>query len=333
MYVHAHAPCRIGIAGGGSDLPAWTRTRPGRCLSLAIAAHTHVVAITRPDRQVVAVYRQRDSESAATEIANGLIRESALAHGWVEGFEVHTLSEMSSRGSGLGVSSSFAVSLAAAFARMRWLADGSPPPPQGTSFYTGVDDPADIAADAWQVEIGRLLRPIGRQDHMAAAWGGLRLYAFDQCSARVERTFSPDDAAWLAERLLLVQLRDGHDARTILSSVQRAAQVQLSYEAVDIALRGLQDRSVAEIGRALDHCHISKKSIPGAVPRSVAEVVDGLRVVPGVWGAKVAGAGGGGHVVLACAPGAASAVRAAAGDLRVIEVRADLQGVRSEGWQ
>src|SRR6185369_6495 len=121
MYAHAQAPVRIGIAGGGTDLPVWTHAHPGQCLSLAIKAYTHAVAIHRPDRQVVAAYRNRDVSSAATEIANGLIRESALLHGWEDSFEVHTLSELSSMGSGLGVSSSIAVSLAACFQRLAIL--------------------------------------------------------------------------------------------------------------------------------------------------------------------------------------------------------------------
>ena len=42
-----------------------------------------------------------------------------------------------------------------------------------------------VARDAWMVEIDRLRRPIGRQDHMAAAWGGLRLYRFEGVDAVV----------------------------------------------------------------------------------------------------------------------------------------------------
>lgn len=330
MYVHAHAPCRIGIAGGGSDLPAWTRSLPGRCLGLSIASYTHVVAITRPDRRVVAVYRQRDTESAATEIANGLIRECALAHGWVDGFEVHTLSEMSSRGSGLGVSSSFAVSLSAAFARMRWLANSAE---ERDGHMYGVDDKADVARDAWEVEIGKLLRPIGRQDHMAAAWGGLRLYGFEGAGASVVRTFSEDDAAWVASRLLLVQLPDGHDARTLLSGVQRSEQVKSSFEAVPVAVKAVEERDARRLGLALDMCHSSKRAIPGAVPRSVEEICQAIGCASGVHGLKIAGAGGGGHVVVACdSPrSVAEEVRDRTG-LAAIEVRPDLRGVRSEGW-
>src|SRR3990167_6612680 len=119
MYAHASAPIRIGIAGGGTDLPAWTRERVGRCLSLAIDTYTHAVAISRRDKQVVASYAQRDVAGCATEIANGLVRESALLHGFEDSFEVHTLSEVTSQGSGLGVSSSFAVALAACFECLR----------------------------------------------------------------------------------------------------------------------------------------------------------------------------------------------------------------------
>lgn len=330
MYVHSSAPCRIGIAGGGSDLPAWTREQPGRCLSLAVAMYTHVAAITRPDKQVVAVYRQRDTASAATEIANGLIRESALMHGWLDGFEVHTLSEVSSLGSGLGVSSSIAVSLAAAFTRLRCLVDKNKDGSEDDVILP--DDEARIAKDAWEVEIDRLRRPVGRQDHVAAAFGGLRLYGFEGDNAHVMRSWGEASARWVAEHLLLVQLPNGHDARAILSGVQRAEQVYASYAAVDDAVKGVEERNPRLLGRALDACHLSKKSIPGAVPRDVAEIVEHLQCdVEGVHGCKIAGAGGGGHLVVCCEPEAIEAVRRETG-LVVSAVQADLHGVRSEGW-
>lgn len=326
MYAHAQSPCRIGIAGGGTDLPAWTRERRGYCLTLGIATYTHAVCITRPDRQVVASYRHLDQASAATEIANGLIRESALLHGFEDGFEVHTLSEVSSLGSGLGVSSSIAVCLAAVFQRMVQMRGGA----------AAGDSPsksARIAKDAWTVEISKLRRPIGRQDHMAAAYGGLRLYAFEGDGACVVTSFGEDDARWVASHLALVQLPVGHDSRAILSSATRAAQMQTASDAVPVARKAIEVRSSRLLGEALDMCQVSKEQIPGAVTTQVADVVAKVRCCAGVRGCKVAGAGGGGHLVVAVDPGSGTmdALRAATG-LVVLDVAPDFHGVRSEGY-
>ena len=323
MYAHAQAPARIGIAGGGTDLLAWTSSRRGFCLSLAINTHAHAVVITRPDRQVVAVYRERHSANAATEIANGLIRESALMHGWEDGFEVHTISEVSSYGSGLGVSSSFAVCLAAAFSRMSRLRKGDLSEDE-TSLQS-------IARGAWEVEIDRLRRPIGRQDHMAAVHGGLRLYAFEKDRATVERSFSDEDATWVANHLVLVKLPEGHDSRAILSNVKNAGQLQSAFEAVPIAVRAIEERSVALLGAVLLAGQSSKRSIPGAVPPSIEALTDVIQDVPEVYGCKIAGAGGGGHLVVACGTSAIDALREKT-RLAVLQVHPDHRGVRSEGW-
>ncbi len=353
MFSHAQAPVRIGIAGGGTDLPAWTTSgRTGLCLSLAIKAYTHAVAIERPDRMVVASYLKRDSAPAATEIANGLIRESALMHGWEDGFEVHTLSELSSHGSGLGVSSSIAVALAACFQQMALLKKRATQVPRtGDFMYSMLADAAlraapghdhvvweedpearmSIARDAWTVEIDRLRRPIGRQDHMAAAHGGLKLYAFSGTEAKVEQLFSVDDAMWLAKHLMLIKLPDGHDARVILSGVKNPAVLEDAAAAVGIAETAIAKRDLRMLGQALERGQRSKLSIPGAVPPRVQEVLAAIGTCGSVWGFKVAGAGGGGHIVVACEPGSASHI-ADATNLTVLPVEADIMGVRSEGY-
>lgn len=331
MYVHAQAPVRIGIAGGGTDLPAWTKERVGYCLSLAINTYTHTVAIMRPDKKVVASYRQLDHAACATEIANGLIRESALMHGWEDSFEVHTLSEISSLGSGLGVSSSIAVALAAVFARMTVLQSGCAAEPK----WMDGGEPAfkqGVATDAWTVEIEKLRRPIGRQDHMAAAWGGLRLYRFEGDNAMVERTFSEEDARWIAEHLCLMQLSEGHDSRAILQNVKSADQIEAAYDAVDIALKAIEKRSPVMLGEALLLGQRSKEQIPGA---TVATWIPGTRFWPesieGIYGGKIAGAGGGGHAVIACEPSMVEWIRREQRQ-SARSVLPDFHGVRSEGW-
>ncbi len=324
MYAHARAPVRIGIAGGGTDLPAWTRERRGLCLSLAIRTYAHAFAFDRPDGQVVASYSHLDRAPRATEIGNGLIRESALAQRWVTGFEVHTGSQVPSHGSGLGVSSSIAVALAACFDRLSQLRAERESPSSGDAYRHWV------ARCAWGVEIDRLGRPIGRQDHMSAAYGGLRLYAFERNEAEVERIFPPEEAAWVAEHLLLLRLPEGHDAGAILSGVKSTQQLQVAHDAVEEALGAVSDRDAPRLGRALGMGQASKMKIPGAVPASVAEVLGRVSAVRGVWGCKVCGAGGGGHAVVACEPGAREEVAAAA-QLPALPVAPDLDGVRSEG--
>lgn len=334
MFAHAQAPVRIGIAGGGTDLPAWLQAgNTGRCLSLAIRSYTHAVAIKRPDGRVVASYRKRDEANAATEIANGLIRESALMHGWEDSFEVHTLSELSSQGSGLGVSSSIAVALAACFKRLANLRHGVTAEPRwqdgGLDVYY-----SEVAHAAWTVEIDRLRRPIGRQDHMAAAYGGLRLYRFNdthgKVAAQVDRTFTPEEARWVAQHIVLIQLPEGHDSRAILAGVKTTDALVHADNAVDVAVAAIAQNDLTALGAALKLGHSSKEQIRGAVPSHIAELVTAIEALPGVAGCKIAGAGGGGHLVIACTPNCIPSLEEHA-KLPVFRVEPDLIGVRSDG--
>ncbi|TAL46058.1 MAG: hypothetical protein EPN91_01025, partial [Salinibacterium sp.] len=237
----------------------------------------------RPDKRVVASYRRLDEAPSATEIANGLIRESALVHGFVDGFEVHTLSQVTSLGSGLGVSSSIAVALAATFSRLDVMRKGGNVEPRWQDGGE-VAWRAAVAKHAWEVEIDRLLRPIGRQDHMAATYGGLRLYRFEQDGASVERSFSEEDAAWVARHLLLVRLREGHDSYVILSRVKSSNQLQAAYDAVAVGMDAIQARDPRILGQALSIGLSSKMLIPGAVPASVREVIGEISRCQGVYG-------------------------------------------------
>ena len=336
MFAHAQAPIRIGIAGGGTDLPAWTKERVGYCLNLAIATYTHAVAIHRPDKLVVASYSQRDVAGAATEIANGLIRESALLHGFEDGFEVHILSEISSRGSGLGVSSSIAVALIACFDQLAALKEVKKPQGLQGPFGIGIIVPNQgyierIAKSAWTVEIDRLRRPIGRQDHMAAAFGGLRLYRFEKDEATVERTFSEEDAIWVAKHIALLELQDGHDARQILSGVKSSKQLEAAFASVDIAVRAIESRDVKMLGEAISRGQMSKSEIPGAVSAQVASAIRSIQERHGVYGVKIAGAGGGGHLVIVCdSEDMDTGMWSETGSAPKF-VKADFRGVRSEG--
>lgn len=331
MYVHSQAPCRIGIAGGGTDLPVWTRQRVGRCLSLAIKTYVHAVAITRPDGLAVAAYSGHlERAPRATEIGNGLLRESALLHGWKNGFEIHTLSEVPSHGSGLGVSSSIAVALAACFERLVYLRQMNMGEPEGEIIY-GPILRERIARNAWTVEIDELDRTIGRQDHMAAAHGGLRLYRFEGDDASVEQLFLEAEAAWVAKHLAVIPLLEGHDAGSILSGVTSFAQLEQADAAVDVALCAVRDRDPAALGHAFSLGQASKLAIPGAAPAWIVDLVGKVNACRGVYGCKVAGAGGGGHLVAACDPEAYEKIRDAIGILPR-SVEPDLVGVRSEGW-
>ena len=284
------APLRIGIAGGGTDLPVWANVRIGKCLSLAIKPCVYALLVNRFDHKVVAAYSQIENARRITEIGHGLIRECALNLGVLDGIEVHTVSAITSKGSGLGASSSFAVALIKLFAT-----------------YCGIIlSPIEVATRAWQVEIDRLRRPIGRQDHMAASFGGLRLYRFEKDKAYLEETFTEDDSNWISSVLKLVPLSSGHDACKILENVSSQSMLIPAYDSVEEAVTAIRTRDVERLGRAVSMGMQSKRAIPGAVSSEIEEKIDNIKTTLSVGklrGIKVCGAGGGGYLLLVVEPG------------------------------
>jgi D-glycero-alpha-D-manno-heptose-7-phosphate kinase len=247
-----------------------------------------------------------------------------MMHGLIDSFEVHTLSDVSSNGSGLGTSSSIAICLSAVFMEMAKALKND------SSILDGSFRRSVIRC-AWEVEIDKLRRPIGRQDHMAAGWGKLRLYRFYADSAEIQHTFSDDDAQWVASNIVLLKLPTGHDAREILSGVNSTEVLEKAYESVALAVSAINNRSVIDLGQSLFLGHLSKLSIPGAVPPGINRIIQDIRGVPGVTGCKVSGAGGGGHIVVACAASAHKHLGDITG-LECIPVEADLEGLKVDKW-
>jgi D-glycero-alpha-D-manno-heptose-7-phosphate kinase len=290
---------------------------------LAIDTYCHVAAIERPDGLTVASYSRMERVGTAREIENDLVREAALLHGWASGFEVHILSEVTSRGSGFGASSAVAVCLSSVFSRMARMRRGE--------VGEGPVEPIDVARGAWTVEIDRLKRPIGRQDHAASAHGGLRLYRFEGEDVRVERSFSYEDAVWVASHLVVSRLSGERDAGTILSGISDDLPFEAAYAAVPVAVRAIESKRVDLLAEAFRLVHETKERVPGSVTPAVAQARSQFLDVPGVLACTVAGAGGGGHLVAVCDPAVFSI-----GDRRSLStfrVRPDILGARSEGWQ
>jgi galactokinase/mevalonate kinase-like predicted kinase len=119
-----------------------------------------------------------------------------------------------------------------------------------------------------------------------------------------------------------------------LSSVKDTTALESAAAAVSVALEAIDQRSVSLLGRALHYGSVSKRQILGAVPAEVASILARVDNIPGVRGCKVAGAGGGGHIVIAHDGGHADVCAAIerATNLPTIAVEPDLDGVRVEGY-
>ena len=152
-------PLRIGLLGGGTDLPDYYREHGGRVLNCAIDKYIYVIVKQRFDNDIYVNYSKKEIVSRVEDLEHELVREAMWMTGVTNGVEITTLADIpSAGGSGLGSSSAVTVGLLhALFA------------------YRGRQVTAEELADrACAIEIDRCGKPIGKQDQYIAAYGGIR---------------------------------------------------------------------------------------------------------------------------------------------------------------
>ena len=293
----ARAPVRVSLFGGGTDLPAYYERFGGAVLSTAINKHFYVILSHAEGAVEVfsADYRTffRHSEMAAFEWDDDLRLPKAILDrfGIYEGLSIFLASEIPP-GTGLGSSGAVCVALVKALA-------------------TSLGQPADassVAELACEVELGQLNEPGGKQDQYAAAFGGLNLIEFDAGSVQVKPVELPLPLLLALERrvllfftgtarssssILLEQRAQilGDDDQTLEALHEIKAQV---YRAQELLEAGKLD----EFGCFLHEAWAAKKrASQGATNPEIDRLYEIARSA-GALGGKIAGAGGGGFLMV-----------------------------------
>jgi D-glycero-alpha-D-manno-heptose-7-phosphate kinase len=285
-------PLRVGLVGGGTDLPDYYREHGGRVLNAAIDKYVYVVVKQRFDDDIYVNYSSKEIVSRVEDLQHELVREALHMTGIRGGVEITTLSGIpSSGGSGLGSSSAVTVGLL-----------------QALFTYQGRQLTAEELADrACAIEIDRCRKPIGKQDQYAAAYGGV-------CDIR----FGPGDGVVVDQLALTPQIRRKVQEELLLffTGVTRSANSILSEQTANIADRlpqlhqlrdlagdaatGLRDGDVDALGVAMNKSWAAKRELASGVSTSQIDEAVEAAISAGATGAKVTGAGGGGFLLVVC---------------------------------
>jgi len=327
----ARAPVRVSFFGGGTDLPAYYTQYGGAVLSTTINRYVYVILsvgeagalqITSSDYRTF--YRHQPGEPLLWDGDLSLPRAVLQHFGVLQGASIFLASE-TPPGTGLGSSSSVTVALVKAI---------------GTACSYNYSA-AEVAEMACEIEIDKLGKPIGVQDQYAAAYGGLNWISFDTQGVQVEPlTLDPATLCRLEQNLLLLFIGSAHDSAEIL-----ARQTQASRErepAVIEALQGVQELArqarrllergeVDRFGALLDEAWQHKKRFAHGVTSETIDRCYALARRNGALGGKIAGAGGGGFLVLYCEAGARDRVERALAEgegLRRMDFNFEQDGAR-----
>jgi len=288
----SRTPLRISFVGGGSDLPAYTQHAAGAVVSTTINRYIYITVNPKFDRRIRASYSQTETVDHVEELKHELIREALRTTGIDAAIEITSISDIPSRGTGLGSSSAYTVGLLNALYA-----------------YTGRLAGAErLAREACAIEIERCGRPIGKQDQYSAAYGGLKHLQFNpDGSVFVDQIVcDPATRRRLERSLLLLYTGQTRRAESILEEQSRnsgddsAARSRLCRMAgMADQLRDALNRSELDgFGEVLHANWEEKRRLASGITNSVLDGWYDLARTRGAIGGKVLGAGGGGFLLL-----------------------------------
>jgi D-glycero-alpha-D-manno-heptose-7-phosphate kinase len=312
-------PLRIGLLGGGTDLPSYYREHGGRVLNCALDKYVYVIVKQRFDDDIYVNYSRKEIVSRVEQLEHDLVREAMMMTGVTSGVEITTLADIPSSGSGLGSSSAVTVGLLHAL-----------------SAYQGRQVSArELAESACTIEIERCGKPIGKQDQYIAAFGGIRDIRFgpgDEVIADDVGLPTADRRA-LQQQIMLFYTGITRSANPILaeqnSNVEAIRpQLDLLRDLAGLAAERLREGDVDAIGPAVRESWEAKRKLASGVSNDQIDLAVGRALDAGATGVKVTGAGGGGFLVVICPTERQRAVRESLADMQEFPVKLDHLGSR-----
>lgn len=314
-------PLRISFAGGGSDFPAFYRREAGAVVTTSINKYIYITVNKKFDAKIRASYAITEMVDRVEDLKHELIREALRLTGITGGIEITSISDIPSRGTGLGSSSAYTVGVLHAL-----------------HAYAGRHAGAKrLAEEACQIEIERLGRPIGKQDQYISAFGGLQFIRFEEDAVSVEPLLpGAEFRDQLQEHLLLLYTGVTRSADAILAEQQRNLQenpgtlddtLRLRNLALDLR-EALMNRRLTDMGEILDEGWAIKRRLASGVTTPHIDAWYETARGAGAIGGKLLGAGGGGFLLLFAPPRSQPAILERLPDLRPVAFQLEPYGSR-----
>jgi D-glycero-alpha-D-manno-heptose-7-phosphate kinase len=255
------------------------------------------VALNVPyvDRLVRLHYTQSETVEHVEQLKHELAREALKRHGIHDAIEISSLADLPA-GTGLGSSSCYLVGLLNAV----------------RGYLLRPADFAELAEEACAIEIGTLRKPIGKQDPYMAAFGGLtELQIARDGSVEVRSVELPSYAiAELVSKTHLYYTNVQRPAVDILAEERKAleeddphahAALQEMLKVGVLIGEAIKRADFDTFGRLLHEHWMLKKQLSNKIALAgIDRLYERVRNEFGVLGGKVAGAGGGGFLMLYC---------------------------------
>jgi len=319
----ARSPLRITLGGGGTDLPSYYEKFGGFLIAAAIDRYVYITLHDTFVPDLIVKYSELERVSDATKLKHPILREAfALVGMDGRALELTSMADIPA-GTGLGSSGSFTTALLKAL----------------HAHKKNLVHPAELAAQACEVELDRLKEPIGKQDQYIAAYGGVTCFKF-LGNGKVEAwplKLSKETRDELEDNLLLFFTGYSRSASAILkeqdskSKSDDKAMIENLHFVKDLGLqsqRALESGNLAEFARLMDvHWQRKKQRSGGMSNPKINEWYD-FAMANGALGGKLIGAGGGGFLMFYAGEKTKLRRAMAQAGLQEVRFRFDFEGTK-----
>lgn len=299
----SRTPYRLSFFGGGTDYPAWYRQHGGAVLAATIDKFCYISARRLPpffEHRFRVVYSKIECCSTAAEITHPAVRGVLQHLGSSGGMEIHHDGDLPAR-SGMGSSSAFTVGLLHALSALQGKMLGK----------------RQLALESIRIEQDLLGETVGSQDQVQAAYGGLNYITF-----HAEPEFSVRPVVLSRERLeefsayfMLfytgIKRTAADVARSYVDNIgQKKRELHVIQSMVKDGLAILAgDQGLVPFGELMHEAWKIKRGLSDLVSNGDIDALYRQARDAGAIGGKLAGAGGGGFMLLFVPPERQAAVR------------------------
>lgn len=284
-------PLRISFFGGGSDIPEFYENHEGLCVSTTINSYIYLTVNRCHASHLKVVYSELELQKDIEKIKHDRVREVLKHFDLTNNMEICSFSDMPTKGTGLGSSSTFTVGLINAVHYIK---------------YGKKIDAHNLAELASYIEIDRCKEPIGKQDQFAAAYGNLRQYRFSKYRTEV-KPISIDYMTYqnLNKRLMFFNTGVNRLASTVLSEqvekLKTNVNVEFTKTLVNMAEQSiimLENKKLDDFGSLMNDAWEIKKKLSSNVTNSQIDDMYDRCIKNGALGGKILGAGSGGFLMM-----------------------------------
>lgn len=271
--IYVTTPARISLYGGSTDLAAYSDEFSGFAVNLAISLKTHVT---------LAMCQNGQPNHYPLDADPALFDHILTSHGLMNTVEITSRFD-GEIGCGLGTSASASVALLAAI----------------TAYRKKRINLKLIAQKAWDNENNQLHQMCGKQDQLAAAFGGGNGWIFGTDKKVKQLIIPKGDITYIYPYMLLVYIGGKRDSHKIQSGLSTLTSEQVAYlnDIKSIAYEGYKailQKDIHKITETMRFSWVLKKKSNNVTNDRINTIYDTARQ-HGAMAGKVLGAGQGGY--------------------------------------